>query len=54
MSFAALLRKHYSFPNPELLEENLIDSDLLALLGDELDGEGMRVRSLEPIMFGAF
>ena len=41
MSFAALLGKQHSFPTPELLEEDLIDSDLLALLGDELDGEGI-------------
>ena len=41
MSFSALLRKHHSFPTPELLEEDLINSDLLALLGDELDREGM-------------
>ena len=41
MSFAALLRKHHSFPTPEFLEEDFIDSDLLALLGDEPDGEDM-------------
>ena len=52
MRFAALLRKHHSFPTPELLKEDFIDSDLLALLGDELDGEGIIRAAMSNSDFG--
>ena len=52
MRFAALLRKHHSFPTPELLEEDLIDSNLLALHGDEFDGEGIIRAAMSNSDFG--